>query len=237
MADDKLDTTQGIRRMSALEALRKQAETRAKVEDPAIVRAKAIDALNKEMREISQYLGQIGGEISSVKPEAGAPYEILFFGKIPVTLANAWVDSRPRRVDGQDCCERVYMRYQVNPASPAKVTLLGGDIAQTEQTMKMLGHKSPNMTLRYVEVSLLDVEHKFQLARQQPRHRIPAPKIPSATSPTPDLSGLLGSLHVTQHVLEIFRRTLPQGPDRRLLDRLANRLTKITSETKKLGQA
>jgi len=139
MADDKLDTTQGIRRMSALEALRKQAETRAKVEDPAIVRAKAIDALNKEMREISQYLGQIGGEISSVKPEAGAPYEILFFGQIPVTLANAWVDSRPRRVDGQDCCERVYMRYQVNPASPAKVTLLGGDIAQTEQTMKMLG--------------------------------------------------------------------------------------------------
>lgn len=139
MADDKLDTTQGIRRMSALEALRKQAETRAKVEDPAIVRAKAIDALNKEMREISQYLGQIGGEISNVKPEAGAPYEILFFGKIPITLANAWVDSRPRRVDGQDCCERVYMRYQVNPATPARVTLLAGDIAQTEQTMKMLG--------------------------------------------------------------------------------------------------
>ena len=35
--------------------------------------------------------------------------------------------------------------------------------------MKLLGHKSPNMTLRYVEVSLLDVEHEFQLARQQPR--------------------------------------------------------------------
>jgi hypothetical protein len=35
----------------------------------------------------------------------------------------------------------------------------------------------------------------------------------------------------------MFRRTLPQGPDRRLLDRLANRLTKIASETKKLGQA
>ena len=139
MADDKLDSTQGIRRMSALEALRKQAETRAKVEDPAVVRAKAIDALNKEMREISQYLGQIGGEISNVKPEAGMPYEVLFFGKMPVTLANAWVDSRPRRVDGQDCCERVYMRYQVNPASPGKATLLGGDIAQTEQTLKLLG--------------------------------------------------------------------------------------------------
>ena len=140
MADDNkgLDTT-GIRRMSALEALRKQAETRAKVEDPEVVRAKAIEALNKEMREISQYLGQIGGEISNVKPQAGMPYQVLFFGNIPVTLAAAWVDSRPRRVDGRDCCERVYMRYQVNPESPAKVTLLGGDIAQTEQTLKMLG--------------------------------------------------------------------------------------------------
>ena len=140
MADDNkgLDTT-GMRRMSALEALRKQAETRAKVEDPEVVRAKAIEALNKEMREISQYLGQIGGEISNVKPQAGMPYEVLFFGKIPITLAAAWVDSRPRRVDGQDCCERIYMRYQVNPETPAKTTLLGGDIAQTEQTMKMLG--------------------------------------------------------------------------------------------------
>ena len=139
MADDKGLETTGMRRMSALEALRKQAENRPKVEDPAVVRAKAIEALNKEMREISQYLGQIGGEISNVKPQAGMPYEVLFFGRIPITLANAWVDSRPRRVDGQDCCERIYMRYQVNPETPAKTTLLGGDIAQTEQTMKMLG--------------------------------------------------------------------------------------------------
>ncbi|MBV9189506.1 MAG: hypothetical protein JOZ85_03425 [Betaproteobacteria bacterium] len=125
--------------MSALEALRKQAEQRAKVEDPQVVRAKAIEALNKEMRDVSQYLAQIGGEISSVKPQAGMPYEVLFFGKIPVMLSNAWVDSRPRKVDGLDCCECVSMRYQVNPESPAKATLLAGDIAQTEQTLKMLG--------------------------------------------------------------------------------------------------
>ena len=42
------------------------------------------------------------------------------------------------------------------------------------------------------------------------------------------------SLNVAQHVLEMFRRTLPQGPDRSLLDRLANRLTKIASEARKL---
>jgi site-specific recombinase XerD len=94
--------------------------------------------------------------------------------------------------------------------------------------MKLLGHKSPNMTMRYVEVSLLDVEHEFQLARLHPRYLAPAPKTPSGTSPSPDLFGLLGSLQVTQHVLEMFRRTLPAGPPRRLLERLANRLTNLT---------
>ena len=103
--------------------------------------------------------------------------------------------------------------------------------------IKLLGHKSPNMTMRYLEVSLLDVEHEFQLARQQPRHLLPTPKIPSFSSATPDLSGLLGSLQVAQHVLEMFRRTLPSGPARRLLNRLANRLTKIAAEAGKLDQA
>src|SRR5437667_7859714 len=136
MADDKIDSTSsGIRKLSALDALRKQAEGKAKQEDPAIVRAKAIDALDKEMREVSQYLGQIGGEISNVKPQTGLPYEVLFLGKMPVTLANAWVDSRPRRVEGQECCERIYIRYQENPEPPAKVTLLARDVAQLEQIL------------------------------------------------------------------------------------------------------
>lgn len=100
--------------------------------------------------------------------------------------------------------------------------------------MKLLGHKSPKMTMRYVEVSLSDVEREFQLARLQPRHLAPVPKTPSAASATPDLSGLLSSLRVTQHVLEMFRRTLPEGPPRRRLERLSNRLTKISSEAQEL---
>jgi integrase len=102
--------------------------------------------------------------------------------------------------------------------------------------MKLLGHESPKMTMRYVEVSLLDVEHEFRLATVQPRHLIPTPRAPSPSSATPDMTGLLGSLNTTQHVLEMFRRNLPDGPARRLLDRLANRLTKIASEARKLNQ-
>jgi integrase len=104
--------------------------------------------------------------------------------------------------------------------------------------MKLLGHLKPEMTMLYVEMSLLDLQREFNLARSQPRHLLPASRLPtSIRSPQPSLDSLLASLHLAQHVLEMFRRTLPQGPDRRLLDRLVNRLTKIASETRKLGQA
>jgi integrase len=101
--------------------------------------------------------------------------------------------------------------------------------------MKLLGHKTPKMTLRYLEVSLADVKREFQLAQSQPRHLAPVPKTLS-TSPAADLSGLLASLHAAQHVLEMFRRTLPDGSIRRLLERLANRLTKITSEAQNIDR-
>jgi len=102
--------------------------------------------------------------------------------------------------------------------------------------MKLLGHESPKMTMRYVDVSLIDVEHEFRMARQQPRHLVPAPKAPSASSVTPDLAGFLASLNTTQHVLEMFRRTLPEEPRRSILERLANRLIKIAAEARKLNQ-
>ena len=103
--------------------------------------------------------------------------------------------------------------------------------------MKLLGHLKPEMTMRYLEVSLLDLEREFHLARSQPRHLLPASRLPaSISSPKANLATLLDSLHLAQHVLEMFRRTFPQGPDHRLLDRLANRLTKIASEARKLAQ-
>jgi hypothetical protein len=103
--------------------------------------------------------------------------------------------------------------------------------------MKLLGHVNPEMTMRYLDVALLDTQREFNLARSQPRHLLPASRFPDSTSsPQPNLASLLDSLHLAQHVLEMFRRTLPQGPDRCLLDRLANRLTKIASEARKLQQ-
>jgi integrase len=102
--------------------------------------------------------------------------------------------------------------------------------------MKVLGHKTPNMTLRYLEVTTQDLQREFLLARARPRHLVPTPRVPTPISSSKaTLATLLGALRIAQHVLEMFRRSLPDGPHRHLLERLANRLTKIVCETRKLG--
>jgi hypothetical protein len=98
--------------------------------------------------------------------------------------------------------------------------------------MKLLGHVNPEMTMRYVDVALTDLQREFQLAHDKPRHLAPQPKT-SSSQLRPGLSGLIDSLIASQHALELFRRSLPRDKRARL-DRLANRLTKILAEIRKL---
>ena len=100
--------------------------------------------------------------------------------------------------------------------------------------MKLLGHTSPEMTMLYVEVALVDLQREFQQARSKPRHLIPQPKTPLALL-RPGLDGVIDSLLAAQHALETFRRALPIGTARRCLNRLSNRLIKIATEARKLG--
>src|SRR6266851_946027 len=98
--------------------------------------------------------------------------------------------------------------------------------------MTLLGHTSPDMTMRYVDVALTDLRREFDLARAKPRHLVPQPKISSA-SLAAGLDGVIGALLSAQHVLEIFRRALPNGASRTSLARLANRLAKIVAGARK----
>ena len=100
--------------------------------------------------------------------------------------------------------------------------------------MKLLGHKDPGMTMRYVEITANDLQREFRLARSQPRHLTPQPKAPMIT-PRAGMDGVVDSLLFAQHAIEMFRRSLPEGSSRNCLDRLSNRLTKILSEARKLN--
>jgi hypothetical protein len=49
--------------------------------------------------------------------------------------------------------------------------------------------------------------------------------------------GIVDSLLVAQHSIEMFRRSLPDGPPRHRLDQFTNRLTEIVSEVRQLNPA
>jgi site-specific recombinase XerD len=100
--------------------------------------------------------------------------------------------------------------------------------------MKLLGHFSPKMTMQYLDVTLNDLQRAFELARSKPRHLVPQPKVSSAPV-REGLDGVIDSLLAAQHVLEMFRRTLPKGTAQLRLNRLSNRLTKILIEARKLA--
>jgi integrase len=104
--------------------------------------------------------------------------------------------------------------------------------------VKLLGHKTPRMTLQYLEITQQDLQREYRLARTQPRHSAPPPSTPSSTSPLrADLTSLINSLRTAQHVLEMFRRGVADAYTRRLLERLAKRIVKILTEAKKLNDA
>jgi len=100
--------------------------------------------------------------------------------------------------------------------------------------IKLLGHKSPHMTLEYLEITQQDLQREFHLALSHPRHLAPSPTISSGPLPRADLPSLIDSLTVAQHVLEMYRRTLAADAPR-LLARLARRLVKILADARKLN--
>jgi site-specific recombinase XerD len=101
--------------------------------------------------------------------------------------------------------------------------------------IKLLGHKSPHMTLEYLEITQQDLQREFHLALSHPRHLLPSRTLSSGSPPRADLVSLIDSLTVAQHVLEMYRRSVSDNAVRRLLDRLANRIVKILTEARKLN--
>ena len=104
--------------------------------------------------------------------------------------------------------------------------------------MNLLGHSTPKMTLLYSEFTQTDLQREFRAARSQPRHLVPPPRAATSTiGLKPDLASTLQALQVAQHVMEMFRRTLSDtsGAASPVLDRLANRLTKLAAELRKLA--
>src|SRR5262245_13575033 len=99
--------------------------------------------------------------------------------------------------------------------------------------MKLLGHTSPEMTMRYVEIVQSDLQREFHLARSQPRHLAPRPRSAPADVLATGLEGVIEAFRTAQHVFQMYRRSLPDG-NSRPSHRLSNRITKIVTQIRAL---
>jgi hypothetical protein len=104
--------------------------------------------------------------------------------------------------------------------------------------MQLLGHKDIRMTLRYVEVTQQDLHREFHTARQRaaPPHPVPVLSVPHTTTTT-DLPGIRQTLAATRHLLEMYRRGLPDEKTRRRLQRLDRRLLDVAAQLDRISTA
>jgi hypothetical protein len=100
--------------------------------------------------------------------------------------------------------------------------------------MKLLGHRTANMTLRYVEITQQDLQREFHLATHHPRHLIPLPEsLPTADPAVIDATAVIERLCTACRVLELFRQLNPTV-DGKPLQLLLRRLIRIRSRFEKL---
>jgi site-specific recombinase XerD len=105
--------------------------------------------------------------------------------------------------------------------------------------MKLLGHKDIRMTMRYLQVTLQDLQREFQMASEIASRRHFVPKLPLPHPSPPALSGLSGikeAVSAARHLLEMYRRDLSDVSPQRHLRRLENRLTAIARELDLFGK-
>jgi site-specific recombinase XerD len=100
---------------------------------------------------------------------------------------------------------------------------------------ELLGHKKIEMTLRYVEVNQIDLQREYHQARAKVRF----PVIPKINKPqnTTQIPTLLHSLTEARHLMEMFRRQVSTEETKPKLERLINRLDKISAEISKFDTA
>jgi len=101
--------------------------------------------------------------------------------------------------------------------------------------MQLLGHASPEMTLRYLKITQTDLQREYHQALSHPRHLVPSPPaLPLAASVHADLPTLLTAIDAAQYILRVLCCALPDGSHRRFLARVGRRLAKIVTQLRSL---
>jgi site-specific recombinase XerD len=106
--------------------------------------------------------------------------------------------------------------------------------------MQLLGHKDIRMTMRYVQVTQLDLQREFHLARHHavhPHQIPPLSRVSSDLSTASNLPGIRAAVTAARHLLEMYRRQLQDEKTRRKAQRLDKRLLRVAVELDRLATA
>ena len=124
-------------RKNALDLLKKQASTRPPESNMAGKRAKADADLDQSMRASLHYLVEVARELNDMNPTSVRPYDYVFLGPLPsVKLSNASVDLLSDKIKGENRGYFLFFEFRAQPTTPAKVTLIGADIARFSEFFK-----------------------------------------------------------------------------------------------------
>src|SRR5450755_654141 len=161
-------------------------------------------------------------------------------GSAAVSLASSQGPRRAVRAVARGSFRRGYPNWNYRPhrAAPDEARLRHNHLragVSLPALMKLLGHRTANMTLRYVQITQQDLQREFHLARQHPRHFIPLPAALSVAGPgAADASLVLDRIQATMRVLDLYRQQNPAA-DPRQLTLLARRLLRIRAIFRKVS--
>jgi len=100
--------------------------------------------------------------------------------------------------------------------------------------MKLLGHSTIKMTLRYAAVSQADVRAAYFESLEKIQSRYKLPETPGAGSQSPSAGSdhqlILKYIEIAAQRMESLRRDVEEQPKKQLIQRLVERLKKLSAE-------
>jgi site-specific recombinase XerD len=170
--------------------------------------------------------------LRSLDPSASAPGSAAFLLPRRGTRGTLYNDLRVAlaKTAQQARCSGPVSPHPLRHTFASEMVRLGISLPAL---MQLLGHKDIRMTLRYVQITQVDLHREYHAARRNAAaHRVPvlsAPNCSNAVGP----SGICQAVATARHLLEMFRRQLTDEKVRRKLQRLDRRLLAFAKEIEK----
>ena len=126
------------RRSSAIDALRKQAASRA-AEPKPVPRTEDIERIDRNMRASFRYLSDFAREVNAANPVVKHRYRMIYMGELPeLTLTDAFADFRMRKMDDREFHDYVSLSCRLRPAREATIELSAQDLERFERELQVL---------------------------------------------------------------------------------------------------